>query len=206
MVPRNCKALALIVAALLVLWSASATSQAKDDKPTTMTGGAHTMELMQRSADLYKRGDLDGAIRVLRKGVAQEPSEAQLHFMLANAYFRKGMWQVAAGEYEKSAKLRPNHPDTYLNLGFAYFRAGYTDRAVVAWREALRQSPNDALTHASLAMGLLGQGQAEEARKLMGKAMSMDREWRRHAAVDVRWSPRMVREADRLITIVMTAQ
>jgi tetratricopeptide (TPR) repeat protein len=118
--------------------------------------------------------------------------------MLANAYLRGGKWLAAAGEYEKSEKLRPNHPDTPLNLGYAYYHAGNSDEAVKAWRKAVALSPRDALPAASLALGLRADGHEREARECMAQTIRLDPGWNRRVSLDFRWSLDMRRDIDKL--------
>lgn len=150
-------------------------------------------EIALESARRYAVGNLDGAVRVLQRGVAALPEDAQLHFMLANAYFRRQDWTAAAAEYEEAARLRPRHPDTHLSLGYAHYMAGRVDRAVSAWGKAASQIPNDALAQMSVALGLLRQGRVALARMRMIQAMDLDRQWRQRIAIDMRWTPAMRR-------------
>lgn len=154
-----------------------------------------------RSAQLYARGDLNGAVKVLRQAINTRPQDAQLHFMLANALFRQRGWLGAIHHYSEAAHLRAQHPDTYLGLGHACYQAGQMDEAVAAWRTAVRQSPGDALPHLSLAVGLNAQGRVVEARQHIAVAVDLDPGWRRRISIDVRWTHEMVREVSSLVDL-----
>jgi tetratricopeptide (TPR) repeat protein len=153
-----------------------------------------------RASDLYRRGNLASATKVLEEGTRQFPESAQLHFMLGNAYFRAGKWDTAASQYQVSESLRPNHPDTPLNLGYAFYRAGRTDEAVEAWRRSVALSPYDALPYLSLGVGLAAQRKPAESRGCVVKAISLDANWKRRVSRDVRWSPEMVSALEQIAT------
>jgi tetratricopeptide (TPR) repeat protein len=155
-------------------------------------------EAALKSARLYARGDLKGAVQVLKDAIKIEPEDAQLHFMLGNALFRQKEYNSAIKYYGEAAQLRENHPDTHLNLGFAYFHANVVDDAVLAWRVALSQTPNDAFMHLSLAVGLYAQGKVEEARKHVSHAIALDPNWENRILIDIRWNQGMVLNVGRL--------
>jgi tetratricopeptide (TPR) repeat protein len=150
----------------------------------------------EEAARLYKRGDLDGAVKVLQRIVATDPTNAQLHFMLANGLFRQKDWPAAIEHYEDAVRLRDHHPDSYLGLGYAYFQAARIDDAVKAWRTAVRQIPDEAFANLSLCVGLLRQGQTVSAQRYLIRAIQLEPEWRHRVAIDVRWNPEMVRELE----------
>jgi Flp pilus assembly protein TadD len=159
---------------------------------TETTPSADPEEIMQASAAFYAEGRLDRATAVLRDGVETYPADAQLHFMLANAFFRQQDWPGAVRHFEQASRLRPAHPDTYLWLGHAHFSSGQIEAAVKAWQTAVRQSPHDALPSLSLAMGLHRNGDATASRRRMRQAMALDENWRERISNDVRWTTAMV--------------
>jgi Flp pilus assembly protein TadD len=150
--------------------------------------------VMQHAGQLYRDGHLGSSAAVLERGIAQYPDSAQLHFMLGNAYFREHKWLPAAGQYERSARLRPNHPDTFLSLGYADYQAGLDDRAVRAWHRAVDLSPNDALTHLSLGLGLIREQKIQDAQGELLIGMRLDPNWQNRLQLDVRFTPQMMQD------------
>lgn len=155
---------------------------------------AENAQPARNAAERYAQDDLEGAVIVLREAVETNPQGAQLHFMLANALFRQEDWAGAIQHYSQAARLREHHPDTYLDLGFAQYRIGNIEDAVAAWSTAVRQSPNDALPHLSLALGLRAHGLFDVARRHIVRAIELDPQWQERLAIDLRWTPGMIRE------------
>jgi cytochrome c-type biogenesis protein CcmH/NrfG len=83
------------------------------------TPAATSEAVMSRAGQLYARHELESAAQVLRQGLKRFPNDAQLHFMLGNAYFRQKRWTNSISEYVQASALRPDHVDTFLCLGFA---------------------------------------------------------------------------------------
>ena len=93
-------------------------------------------QVQQRAHAHYLRGDLEAASQALLKGLERHPRSAQLHFMLANAWYRLARWPDAIAAYRQAAELRYSHPDTHLSLGFAYLEAERVEDALL--QEGLR--------------------------------------------------------------------
>lgn len=157
-------------------------------------GSAHEVESVKEKAHrLYAHGNLIGAVEVLRIGVETYPQNPQLHFMLANAFFRRNDWSKAIEHYEEASRLRRWHPDTYLGLGHAYYFAAKKQHALAAWRIALDQSPNDILPRLAFAVGLNAVGRSDEARRNAIYAIGLDPEWMQRVSIDIRWTSEMIR-------------
>jgi tetratricopeptide (TPR) repeat protein len=184
------------VAILLAIWLVPLLTRAEPDY-------RDATEAALRSAQLYTRGDLEGAVQVLRNAIRLWPQNPKLHFMLANGLFRQREWSGAIQHYREAAQLRTQHPDTHLGLGYACYRDGRTDEAVMAWRTAVHQSPYDALPHLSLAVGLQTQGQLVEAHHHAARALGLDPGWQQRIAGDIRWTEEMRREVSSLIEQVV---
>jgi CheY-like chemotaxis protein len=94
---------------------------------------------------LYRQGDTDGAIALLRAGLAVDPLSARHHFMLANLLQRRGATYEAIDEYEATLHLKPTYFPALSRLAFLYYKQGFTSKAVEAWRRALPVCPDPAL-------------------------------------------------------------
>jgi Flp pilus assembly protein TadD len=149
---------------------------------------------MQHAGELYRDGHLGSSAAVLERGIAQYPDSAQLHFMLGNAYFREHKWLPAAGQYERSARLRPNHPDTFLSLGYARYHIGQFQRAVSAWQQAVSLAPSDALPRLSLGLGLIKEQKIQDAQGELLIGMRLDPNWQNRLRLDVRFTPQMMQD------------
>ncbi|MEE8525858.1 MAG: tetratricopeptide repeat protein [Thermoanaerobaculia bacterium] len=156
------------------------------------TSGPLVTDVTEEAAYYYAIGDLDGAILALKCGLEGTPDKPQLHFMLANALYRKQEFNLAVLHYEEAARLRPRHVDTHLNLGYARFHMGAVDEALEAWQTTARATPGDALVHLSLAIGYAAKQQLPRAHIHLRRAAFLDTDWSRRLSIDIRWTREML--------------
>lgn len=201
--PKFFPTLALVFLATRALVScANTASLAHDEAAASESANTPTVDTAtapRRAHAYYARGDLQGAITVLKEATRADPDDAQLHFMLGSAYFRQQQWNRAVDEYQQAARLRPRHPDTHLSLGYALYRADQVEEATAAWLTALQQTPGDALMHLSLAVGLNQLGQNLRARQHVARAIKVDNSWQYRLSIDIRWTPEMLDEINSLV-------
>ncbi len=91
----------------------------------------------QRAIGLYQRGDVDGAINLLRGAVTADPSSAKYRFVLANLLQRNKHMAEAIDEYESVVQLEPEYFPALTRLAYLYFKQGLMARAVDTWRRSL---------------------------------------------------------------------
>lgn len=70
--------------------------------------------------ELLKENKLDEAITQFKKAVAKEPSRAEFHSRLAQAYSRKMMFEEAVKSYTRCLELDPDNVQAHNNLGVIY--------------------------------------------------------------------------------------
>lgn len=171
-------------------------------------GGEGVEARIGRALACYGNGDLDCAVSELEKARALKPHDAQLRFMLGNAYYRKRDWRSAITHYVEAGRLRPDHPDTYLNLGFAYYHGAELASAAAAWEIAVKRSPRDPLARMALAVGLFGLGQPEDALTQLSLALDLrpDSCDKAQLATDVRWQADALAQVERLCKLVRQRQ
>lgn len=85
----------------------------------------------------YQAGDVDGAIDMLRDGVARDPAASKLRFALANLLQKAARLEEAIDEYESVVELEPRYFPALTRLAYLYYKKGHTLRAVETWRRAL---------------------------------------------------------------------
>lgn len=102
----------------------------------------------------YKRGDLDGAIEHLKRGVGVDPLSYRLHFHLALLFGRKGMVYEGIQGLERAVDLNPQHFPALKNLAVLYEKAGFKHKAVEVWERCVQQAP-DPETRESIKQHLL---------------------------------------------------
>ncbi|MCA9675325.1 MAG: response regulator [Kofleriaceae bacterium] len=99
----------------------------------------------QRAIELYQRGDVDGAIGLLRGAVTADPSSAKYRFVLANLLQRKSQHVEAIDEYEGVVELEPEYFPALTRLAYLYYKQGMVARAVDTWRRSLPLCPDPLL-------------------------------------------------------------
>lgn len=91
----------------------------------------------QEAIGLYERGDIDGAIKLLRVAVSADPASAKYRFVLANLLQRNANLNEAIDEYESVVQLEPDYFPALTRLAYLYFKQGLMARAVDTWRRSL---------------------------------------------------------------------
>lgn len=87
---------------------------------------------------------LDAAI-ALSRATAERPEGAKAHYYLGCLYYDKRQYDVAVGEWEKSASLDGTFPTVWRNLALAYFNKHHdTAKAVECMERAFSLDESDA--------------------------------------------------------------
>ena len=86
--------------------------------------------------------DVFGAEALFRRALERNPSFGPAHANLAELYFRRETYDMAAEEYAIAAKLIPDRaPELWVNAGTVYEGLGQKDRALDCYRAALAARP-----------------------------------------------------------------
>jgi tetratricopeptide (TPR) repeat protein len=119
-------------------------------------------------------GDLDAALAMLERAVAQQPDDAFLHYALGVTAAGLGRDVAAAGALARAATLDPALPGVHAELGLALYRLGERDRAEDHLLEALVQGPEDG--DVLLTLGLIDRerGEIDRAIRLFEDAATVD--------------------------------
>jgi len=96
------------------------------------------------------------------------------HTCLANAYFDKGINNLAKEHYVKALQINPNHAKTYYNLGLLLLKEGQTDAAIKHFELSLKIRPETAKTHSALATGLIKKKLLDDAISHYKEAVRLD--------------------------------
>ncbi|MEW6689377.1 MAG: tetratricopeptide repeat protein, partial [Pseudomonadota bacterium] len=128
--------------------------------------------LSARGYALQERGEIAAAIECYEEALALEPSLAQAHNNLGNAYKACGRQQDAVASYRDAVAADPTLAEAHLNLGIALYEAGRLGEAAQNYRAARELKP--ALAEASLNLGFLleQEGDARGAREAYRAAIA----------------------------------
>ena len=107
-------------------------------------------------------GDLEEATTQYRRVVQLEP-DAQAHCNLGAVLYRRGQFDEALKEFEKSLAQEPGYVDAHIGAGTALAATGRLPEARRHLGEAIRLKPDSAVAHAALGYVLAGEGQRAEA-------------------------------------------
>jgi TolB-like protein/class 3 adenylate cyclase/Flp pilus assembly protein TadD len=128
------------------------------------------------------RGDVDGAIGILRNATVQYSEYAPAHAMLAfsllfSLYFGADdiaeRIDEAAGHASKAVELDDSDPWAHLSHGYHAFTVRRTEEAGDSFQRALKLNPNFAAAHGYLGWALAFDGQAELAIEHLHQAIHL---------------------------------
>jgi tetratricopeptide (TPR) repeat protein len=115
------------------------------------TSGLNSAAMFEEAARLEQEGQLDEAANLYRQLIAEEGSDADLSFNLANVLYAQGLVQAAVERLREAVTLDPLHTDAWHNLGTFLALQGQPQEACYAYRQAVLIEPNYADAHYGLA-------------------------------------------------------
>lgn len=115
-------------------------------------------------ADLFRqKGRDDEGEKVLRRGLAVQPRDADLHYALGLLLVREERLPEAVASLKRAAELRPEEPSYGYVYAVALQSAGQLDRALSVLNRAHRAHPGDAQLLQGLAALYRDKGSISEA-------------------------------------------
>jgi Flp pilus assembly protein TadD len=113
------------------------------------------------------------AIELIRRSVAIEPSVAQFHSDLGNAFRDAKQLDQAVTAYRHAIQLKPDYFIARNNLGNVLCDQGMLDDGIAAYRDALRYQPDFAGAYANLGKALRDKRQIDESIAALRKAIQL---------------------------------
>jgi adenylate cyclase len=77
-----------------------------------------------------------------QKAIALDPSEAEAHWLLAEAYMADGRFEQSEAEFERALIINPNHADLLAGWGYASVLFGEPERGAEFIEKAMRLNPH----------------------------------------------------------------
>jgi DNA-binding response OmpR family regulator len=99
-------------------------------------------DALEKGMDLYRSGDLDGAIEKLQAGLSIDPLSFQLHYHLGLLCGRRDDVFTAIHALETAVDLQPRNFSALKNLAILYQRAGFKHKAIEMWERSLGAAPD----------------------------------------------------------------
>ncbi|MEJ2205718.1 MAG: tetratricopeptide repeat protein [Gemmatimonadota bacterium] len=87
-------------------------------------------EYDEQAHQLYNEGDYDGALEMLKEGLALYPNAVELYVGLGYARLAREEYAWARKAFERAAVLDPAHEDALVGLGETLLRFGERERAL----------------------------------------------------------------------------
>ncbi len=120
-------------------------------------------ERYQTVTDLIKDLQIEGAGEEPSNVSKISPSEAALHNILGNNYYKQGKLDLAVMEWNKATGLDPYNALTHNNLGTALDGMGRLRDAITEYGKAVDLNPNNFVAHYNLGSAHYRNGEIEES-------------------------------------------
>jgi DNA-binding response OmpR family regulator len=130
--------LADLLAKVSRLLERGANVRARDPEAINRTAA----KFLEDGIDAYKRGEIEVAIGVLKKGIAIDPLAYRLRYHLALIYGKQGQFYDGITELERAVDLNPKHFAALKNLAVLYEKAGFKNKAIEMWERCVHVSPD----------------------------------------------------------------
>jgi tetratricopeptide (TPR) repeat protein len=79
--------------------------------------------------NLLKSGDVDGAIKFFKEYEEFYSKNPEFYYYFGQAYFKKGLYLKASGNFEKALAIDKSLQDLFLNIAEAYEKANMRNKA-----------------------------------------------------------------------------
>ncbi len=128
-------------------------------------------EYDERAHHLYSEGDLEGALEVLKEGIALYPNSVELYVGLGYARLAREEFAWARRAFERALILDPGHEDGMVGMGEVLLRLGHPEAALQLFREVEARGYHDDLElMISMGRALYREGLFEDARQMFAQA------------------------------------
>lgn len=105
--------------------------------------------------------------------IRKSPGKIRAHLQLASAYFEQRRFDLAAAEYERTARLEPPSHDLLANWGLCYYNMNRPQEALAKLREAAAKEPT-AYIYSQIGMVHASLSQWPEALAALDRAEKLD--------------------------------
>ncbi len=177
---------------LIVVLAACGAPAPQIAQPTPTTSTAPTVPAVQATAapsvdlsaelNALKAGDTATAIAGLEKILTNNPTSAEAHLLLGQAYFRADQKDKADEQFQAAFTLNPaavpsldsQDADEWLKIGNAHATLSQLDEALAAYQTVLKIKPDKAAAFTNIGVVYYQQGKLDDAVQQMQKALEID--------------------------------
>lgn len=111
----------------------------------------------------YEEQDYDSAIECYQKMLTMNSLSAEVHYNLANAFRKKGLFVEAVAHYLEALRLDPVLFEACHNLGIIMVQERRMDEAIAYFRKVITLNPDFYNAYYYLGILLQGKGQLEDS-------------------------------------------
>jgi len=129
-----------------VLWTVEQALARQRSEPLDLRdpeAKAEAEDLVKQATTLFRRGAVDEAIALFRKGIAIDPFQPTLHVSLAIALVKQRQPYEAMRLFERAIELDPNLDTAMKNLALLYEKKGFRNKAVELWLRTLHATEDE---------------------------------------------------------------
>jgi tetratricopeptide (TPR) repeat protein len=143
---------------------------------------------------------LQNALNDFSQVIRLKPNWINGYLSRSMAYYNLGDLQNALRDCNQAIRLKPNFAPAYDNRAFVFYDQGNMVGAIGDWEKALSLDSKLAEPHLALAVASYKQGKESEARRLLAKAIQLDRRYYNVAylKVEAHWSSKILKDATAL--------
>lgn len=116
-------------------------------------------------------GRLDQAVPLLHTILAEDPEDAEAHFLLGTALAKAGRLEDSLEAFRRAVALAPENVVAWRNLGISLSRLGRHEEAVDCLQRARRIEPDNPDRYFDIAVAQLEQQALGEAEANLGEAL-----------------------------------
>lgn len=130
-------------------------------------------QAVNESMEKIKKGDLEGALKILSKLARDYPDDSNVHYLLGLTYGRLQRYQEAVMELTRVTELVPEFAPAYLQLGYCYQSLNDQDKALEYYKKAAELDPSNPANLYNLGLILFEKNQIDEAQGYFERALAI---------------------------------
>jgi len=113
-----------------------------EEQINTMERTKQAQADFKEASGKVRQGDFDGAIIILKNMIADNPEDANAHYLLGISYLKKKMVPEAVEALTRTAELIPSFAGAYLHLGINYREQKELEKALQYYEKAIELEPS----------------------------------------------------------------
>ena len=127
----------------------SSTRHTRSPSITISPHSSDVKTLLEKAQANFKRGEWDAAISQCERALQIQPTLADIHALLGNAFYGKRELEAAKHAYIKALELQPTLADIHANLGSVYAQLQQPEAAIECYRQATQLDRNQPLLYSN---------------------------------------------------------